>query len=123
STNTFLFVQNLQIGIGNAGTLNLYAGSITTIISNFTLAKSVVATGTVWIAGGTVNNSQFTTIIGELGRATMTISNGTLLTRSLILGAVNNTNAAGTFNVNGGTTTISSNMLVGIDVFPSSTVN
>lgn len=101
-TNSALQVDvATSIGVTGAGTLSLLSGTAT-IASNMVLGVNAGATGTVWVAGGTVNLTNFasTTVLGNAGDGQIILSNGTFLTRNLFVGS--NTFSHGTLTVLGG---------------------
>jgi uncharacterized repeat protein (TIGR01451 family) len=112
-TNFALQVSGLtSVGATGSGTLTLQAGSVT-ISSNLVLGASAGATGTLWVTGGAFNmtNLPNTTIVGVSGDGQIVISNGTMITRGLLVGT--NQFSHGTITVAGGSL-IASNVFLGL---------
>ena len=112
-TNSAVQVNfHAYVGDSGAGTLTLPAGTMS-VASNLVLGTSVGATGTLWLTGGSLSltNPSSTTIVGNRGDGNVVVSNGTLLSRILIVGS--NVFSRGTFTVAGGSV-ILSNAFVGL---------
>jgi Bacterial TSP3 repeat len=86
------FSGNTVIGGGGQGTLT-FEGGTTTILGNLLLGTDFgppfgSGTGTVWLTGGELNTTNFSTIVGNpAGGSRMTVSNGTWMTRDTLVGA------------------------------------
>ncbi len=94
---------------GSNGTLTL-AGGTSQFTSQLILGDaSSVATGTLWVTGGTVTNALL--VIGSNGVGTATVSNGNFRAGNVVLAA--NPGAQGTLTVAGGTATVSNTLTVG----------
>ena len=103
--------QDLYVGYDNAGTMTI-AGGAMTILSRLTVGQlsSPPSTGAVWIAGGQLTMTNNYSIIGNSGVGQMTISNGTVMAGSMVVGNGSN---PGSLTVAGGTMTVLSNLTVG----------
>ncbi len=126
-TNAF---GSMEIGgeAGSQGTLNVAGGS-TTLQAGLTIADSLGATGTVWLTGGQLVTTNFTTTVANWGNGTVTVSNGTWVGTTMLAGqyaqrALILTNGAtitpisawsseGTINVAGGAMTLYSKLVLG----------
>jgi hypothetical protein len=131
-----LVMTNAQAGIGSSGIGQMTVSNVTVLASNVVVGFSFLSQGTLTVAGGGITLSSFlragelgtgtvwlttggqlvvtndTTYIGDDGIGRMTVSNGTLLTRNMIVG--NLTDSRGTFTVAGGTAAVSSNLVLGL---------
>jgi T5SS/PEP-CTERM-associated repeat protein len=104
---------------GSQGTFTV-AGGVSTVQDGFFVGAGAAATGTVWLTGGTIIATNLPATIGSWGSGVMTVSNGTWAGCSMALGvhAIMTTSAPitisqGTLNVNGGTVTLSSKLIIG----------
>ncbi len=94
------------------GTLTVAGG--TTIINVLGIALAKNTTGTVWVTGGQLTTTNAPTYVGPTGVGRMTVSNGTWRAGDVIVGQVYFVpSQGGTLTVAGGTTTISSSLIVG----------
>jgi thrombospondin type 3 repeat protein len=123
-TNVF---GSMEVGgdPGSQGTLNV-AGGVNTLQAGLSIADSVGATGAVWLTGGQLVDTNFTTTVANWGNGTVTISNGswvgtTMLagqyaTRALLTNGATLTpisSSEGTINVAGGAMTLYSKLVLG----------
>ena len=112
--------------LGSSGTLTIAGGTIN-ISGAMAVAQGQGATGSVFITGGqlTVTNQgvsvgsfrtgQLPLTIGGFGVGQMTLSNGSLLAQSVIVG--NCENSQGTLTIAGGTVSVASALTAGVSTF------
>lgn len=105
--------QSLTVGRGGTGTLNLTNGSLTiandlNIGGQHTNPDTTITKGTGFVtmdgATSTMTNAGFS--IGRDGTGTLTIKDGSITCNNDNAWVGYNTGSAGTFNINGGTTSI-----------------
>ncbi|HVM61053.1 MAG TPA: thrombospondin type 3 repeat-containing protein [Verrucomicrobiae bacterium] len=70
---------------GGLGTLTI-GGGVNTISAGLSVGSSVGATGTVWMTGGQLADTNVTASVGAWGYGLVTISNGTWLGKTINLG-------------------------------------
>lgn len=95
---------------GGAGTLTVNGGTLT-LAGDLTAGVNSTATGTVWIAGGTVLLTNNTLSAGGQGMGAVRITNGGVQCRDLYVGT--SPSSRGTFTMNGGAVTVFRNFIVG----------
>jgi T5SS/PEP-CTERM-associated repeat protein len=100
---------NLGRNIFSFGVLAV-AGGDSSISSNLNLGDGLTSTGEVWMTGGQLAVTNAATIIGGRGTGRLTVSNGTFLAKTLLLGT--NATGRGTLTIVGGTTTINGALFV-----------
>jgi T5SS/PEP-CTERM-associated repeat protein len=96
---------------GAIGTLTVAGGTINAIGSWLSIGNSEGATGTVWIAGGQLSMPNPQQYVGDWGVGRMTVSNGTVIAQSMIVGL--HTNSQGWLTIAGGTMTMPSFLAMG----------
>ena len=99
-----MLLRNVRVGpfAGSPGTLTVAGGAVS-LSSNLVIGSATGATGTVWVTGGQLVVTDAVTEIGRFGVGRLTVSNGTVLARSLVVGRF--TNSVGTITLAGGTVT------------------
>jgi hypothetical protein len=114
SNGTWL-ARDVIVGLlaGSSGTLRI-AGGTNQIFEFLSVGGNANATGAVWMTAGqlvvtNVANNAFN--IGSSGVGQMTVSNGTVLARNVIVGV--SAGSSGALNIAGGNIILSSNMTVG----------
>src|SRR5262249_54991830 len=100
-----MIVGNVGPGVG---TLTMASGTITGP-NGFDVGESSGATGVVWITGGTLVATNADQIIGLSGVGQMSLSNGLVRSRRVLIGEFN----VGTFSIAGGTNLISTELQIG----------
>ena len=107
-----IIVSNATAFIGNvgAGTLTV-SGGTNILASLLTVGSSASANGNVWVTGGQLMATNGTATIGSSGVGQMTVSNGVVVLRNLTAGAA--ASGRGTLTVMGGTSIITSNLILG----------
>ena len=96
--------------LGSSGTLTLAGGTIN-ISGAMTIAQGQNATGSVFITGGQLSVTNQGVSVGGFGVGQMTVSNGSLLARNVIVGDCEN--SQGTLTVAGGAVSVASSMTAG----------
>ncbi|HXI82805.1 MAG TPA: hypothetical protein VNL17_01800 [Verrucomicrobiae bacterium] len=121
---TLPFATNIAPHAGSQGTLTMM-GSTVEVQGPLFLGTGIGATGTVWMTGGQLVATNSPIFVAPWGDGNITISNGTWIGNSMQLGmyfcVITNapaTNqvafpARGTLNLDGGSATLFSNMVIG----------
>ena len=86
------------------------AGGTNRLRSSFTVGNNAGVTGTVWMTDGLLTVSNGFVNIGSSGIGRMTVSNGTWMSRNIVIAFGGS--SQGTLTINGGTT-ICTNMILG----------
>jgi T5SS/PEP-CTERM-associated repeat protein len=107
-SNGSVTVANLIDGYLEAGTLTVAGGSFS-VIGDATLAYT--KTGTVWVTGGQLSIPNGTIVVGNFGNAPLTVSNGLVVARTMIISS--NSPAAGALTIPGGQVTVFDRLTVG----------
>ena len=97
------------VGAGGPGVLTITGG--TNVIGNEVQLGVFSGSGTLTVATGLLVATNAPVYVGYDHTGRMAVSNGTVLIRNLTLGK--NPGAQGTFTIDGGTTTVSSNLVLG----------
>jgi hypothetical protein len=97
------------VSIRWGGTLTMAGG--TNNLASLQIADFNTSTSAVWMTGGQLSVTNGATLVGNNGVGQMTVSNGIFLARELYVGT--NTGSQGTFNVAGGTNSLTSFLHVG----------
>ncbi len=128
-SNATVTVGALEIGAGHGsqGALTI-AGGTNQVQGALFVGTGLTATGVVWMTGGQLITTNAPSFIAPWGYGVVTISNGTWLGNSMLLGSaslVTITNIVGelshgTLNVNGGTLTLLAKLVVGNCALPGS---
>jgi hypothetical protein len=119
-------VTNMGWHIGSQGTLTM-VGSMVEVQGPLVVGTGVGATGAVWMTGGQLVATNSPMFVGTWGDGAITISNGTWIGNSMQLGMYFAMNlvtnpvtlmappilAQGTLNLDGGSATLYSNMVIG----------
>jgi len=112
------------VGPGSHGTLTI-AGGTTTPSVLMCAGCRVNSTGTVWMTGGQLVQTDNPIMLGgDVGAGQMTVSNGTVLAYGVSLGVFSNTStgAKGTLTIAGGSIQVVSNFVAGWEHSTSGTV-
>ena len=112
-SNATLLLTNLAMGhdAGSIGFLNLQAGGLITLSSSLSIARLNGSTGSVAMAGGQLDVPGHL-YVGHEGDGQMTLSNGTVSTRDLLVAAATNT-GSGSLTILGGNLNISNSFVIG----------
>ena len=119
---------NILVHIGSQGTLTM-VGSTVNVLGPVLVGTGIAATGTVWMTGGQLVATNSPEFIGTWGDGIITISNGNWVGNSMSLGLYfsyitsntisgpvpsgTSTVAQGTVNLDGGSATLYSNLVLG----------
>jgi hypothetical protein len=109
---------NFGIYAGSEGTLTM-VGSTVNIQGPLVIGTGIGATGVVWITGGQLVATNSPEFVGTWGDGVITISNGNWIGNSMLLGLYYSTNsvppmlAQGALNLDGGSATLFSNLVIG----------
>jgi hypothetical protein len=95
---------------GSAGTLTV-AGGVNNVQGALFVGASLGATGAVWMTGGQLIATNWTTYVGVWGFGAITVSNGNWLGDAIIVGS--RSNSQGTVTVAGGSVTLLSKLELG----------
>src|ERR1043166_5225806 len=109
-----IIVSNVNTFIGNrgSGSLTVRGGIVQAV--GVQLGANAGSQGALTLAGGTLSTS-CQLVIGAFGVGQMTVSNGTVLLRDVMLGS---TGGRGTWTIAGGTNSVYANVLLGeLDCF------
>lgn len=121
-SNGTVRTSDMLVGEYAAGTLTVAGGTVSfssVFTTNFTLGFFQSSSGTVWVTGGQLLASNVSTVIGISGAATLTVSNGTMRARDVVVGS--DDGSQGNWVVAGGTNILSSFLTLG--EFPGATGN
>lgn len=111
---------------GSQGTMTIAGGS-NTFLAGVMIGESINATGTVWMTGGQVLATNLTTCVADWGYGVVTVSNGAWLGSTMLVGLrsvtlktnqygqvlVPSSSSYGTVNVNGGSMTLLTKLVIG----------
>jgi hypothetical protein len=115
---------------GSEGTLTI-AGGTNTLQAGLAVGASLDSTGAVWLTGGQVVATNLASLVSVWGNGTLTVSNGSWLGNSLLTGLnasqlqiytnptsqqitiVPAASSSGTVNLNGGTMTLYTKLVIG----------
>jgi len=105
-------LSQMEVGgdAGSQGTLTVAAG-VNTFQAGLSIGASIGATGVVWMTGGQVIATNLSTCVASWGNGLITVSNGNWLGGSMTVGIYSN--GLGTVNVNGGTITLLTKLVLG----------
>jgi hypothetical protein len=118
-----VMTRDVAVGSFSPGTLTVAAGAMS-LSSNLLAGAASGWTGSVWVTGGQLIATNATTEIGRFGFGRLTVSNGTLQARDLVLGRFSG--SQGTATLAGGTLTVDGLFLTNTAsrfVFNSGTLN
>jgi hypothetical protein len=103
-SNGELELRALRVGDNGTGVGTLtIAGGTATIGDYLTVGVFTGSTGTIWVTGGQLVVTNEVILVGQGGTGQMTVSNGTILARDIVLGSeTNGLSGRGTLTIAGG---------------------
>ena len=104
---SYVIVAN---GPGSRGILKV-AGGTGTCSRALSIGVAQGATGTVLVTGGQLAVTNYPVIVGDYGVGQMTVSDGTVRARTVVVG--HNNGSQGTLMISGGNTSVTSNLVAG----------
>ncbi|HTS18944.1 MAG TPA: hypothetical protein VMP11_15330 [Verrucomicrobiae bacterium] len=108
-SNATLRAASLNIALEFGGTLTMF--SATAAVATNTIIGGFGGTGSVWMTGSTLVQTNATVFLGYTGFGQMALSNSSLLASNVMVGAT--ALSQGTLTVAGGTSTVSSTLMIG----------
>jgi len=126
-TNASAWFTNTSVGrhTDAVGTLNVQTGASVFCLDDLSIGRFANSTGYVVVSGGLLSLAKDNVWAGREGLGNLTVNGGTLQARAMFVGmSPDGTNAPqGTVNLTGGTTLLSSNLLVGTSLLSTGQVN
>lgn len=123
-SNALFQVGNMSVArhTNSFGVIRLLDGGFLRAGDDLSIGRFGGSTGFVYLAGGTLLNTNNEVWVGREGRGQLLVSNGMLLAEGLNVAVPASNTAFGALTLAGGTTVLSSNLLVGNTVFTNASV-
>ncbi len=126
-TNATAYFTNASVGRHTAaiGTLNVQPNASVFCVDDLSIGRFTNAIGHVVVSGGLLSLTNDNIWVGREGIGDLTVSGGTVRARSMFVGrSEDGTNTpSGSVNLNGGTTSISSNLIIGTSLLSTGQVS